>query len=100
MRHLAPMYAEMSRGSYFLPHPARRSLLRPGEIFAKRRNLPQSSSLSRFTRPAFKRTSPENVVYVQRDAFKPDEVKRIFSQPLFSGCKSPTRLGAGAIVRT
>ena len=44
-----------------------------------------------FAKPTFKKTSPENLVSVQRDAFKPDEVKRIFSQPLFNGCKSPTR---------
>lgn len=42
-------------------------------------------------KPAFEKTSPENLVSLQRDAFKPDEVKRIFSQPLFTGCKSDTR---------
>jgi hypothetical protein len=39
-----------------------------------------------YPKPAFKRTSPENLVSLQRDAFRPDEVKRIFSQPLFNGC--------------
>jgi integrase len=41
-----------------------------------------------FEKPEFKKTSDENLVSIERDAFKPSEVKQIFSLPLFTGCKS------------
>ena len=39
-------------------------------------------------KPVFSKTSPENLVSIQRDSFRPAEVRTIFSQPLFTGCKS------------
>ncbi len=39
-------------------------------------------------KPVFSKTSPENLVSIQRDAFNPSEVRLILSQPLFTGCKS------------
>ena len=43
-------------------------------------------------KPVFSRTSPENLVSIQRDPFRPAEVRTIFSQPLFTGCKSADRI--------
>lgn len=42
--------------------------------------------------PEFKTTSPENLLAIQRDAFNPEEVSKIFSQPLFTGCNGPGRI--------
>jgi hypothetical protein len=39
-------------------------------------------------KPVFSKTSPENLVSIQRDAFNRSEVRLILSQPLFTGCKS------------
>jgi integrase len=41
-----------------------------------------------FEKPVFEETSEENLVSIERDAFKPSEVRQIFSLPLFTGCKS------------
>lgn len=42
--------------------------------------------------PRFSRTSDENLVSIERDAFSTDEVSRIFSLPLFTGCLSADRI--------
>jgi len=39
-------------------------------------------------KPEFTRTSDENLISIARDAFSADEVKKIFSLPLFTGCES------------
>jgi integrase len=45
-----------------------------------------------YPKPGFSKTSPENLVSIQRDSFKPAEVRTIFSQPLFTGCHSADRI--------
>src|SRR5690606_31379368 len=42
--------------------------------------------------PRFSRFSDENLVSLERDAFSTDEVSRIFSLPLFTGCLSAERI--------
>nr|PZN38318.1 MAG: hypothetical protein DIU59_15115 [Pseudomonadota bacterium] len=42
--------------------------------------------------PRFSRVSDENLVSLERDAFSTDEVSRIFSLPLFTGCLSAERI--------
>lgn len=43
-------------------------------------------------KPTFEKTSEENLVSINRDAFRHSEVSAIFSQPLFVGCKSASRI--------
>jgi len=43
-------------------------------------------------KPEFSRTSDENLVSIERDAFSTDEVRKIFSLPLFTGCESAKRM--------
>ena len=43
-------------------------------------------------KPTFTCTTGENLVALPRDAFDDDELKRIFSQPLFTGCGGHTRI--------
>lgn len=42
--------------------------------------------------PKFSATSDENLVSIERDAFSTEEVTKIFSLPLFTGCMSPERI--------
>jgi integrase len=42
--------------------------------------------------PIFEKTSDENLVSIQRDAFNDGEVRAIFSQPLFAGSKTISRI--------
>lgn len=43
-------------------------------------------------KPEFSKTSEENLVSIERDAFSSAEVTKIFSLPLFTGCKSADRI--------
>lgn len=43
-------------------------------------------------KPIFQKTSDENLVSIQRDAFNDGEVRAIFSQPLFVGSKTASRI--------
>jgi integrase len=45
-----------------------------------------------YSKPIFKKTSGENLVSIQRDAFNDNEVRAIFSQPLFIGCATASRM--------
>jgi integrase len=45
-----------------------------------------------YPKPTFEKTSEENLVSINRDAFRHSEVRAIFSQPLFVGCKSASRI--------
>lgn len=43
-------------------------------------------------KPVFKAISGKNLVSLPRDSFEHDEIVKIFTQPLFVGCKAETRI--------
>ncbi|WP_274426492.1 site-specific integrase [Chelativorans sp. YIM 93263] len=43
-------------------------------------------------KPVFNTVSGKNLTSLERDAFEYDEVVKIFSQPLFQGCKTPKQI--------
>lgn len=43
-------------------------------------------------KPVFKTISGKNLVSLPRDSFEFDEIVKIFSQPLFTGCETPKRI--------
>ncbi|SFJ47480.1 tyrosine-type recombinase/integrase [Aerobium aerolatum] len=43
-------------------------------------------------KPIFKEISGKNLVSLPRDSFESDEIKLMFSQPLFIGCEAPKRI--------
>lgn len=51
-----------------------------------------------FEQPVFKQINEENLVSIERDAFSASEVEKIFSLPLFAGCKSAERIWFRATV--
>lgn len=43
-------------------------------------------------KPVFRTISGKNLVSLPRDSFEYDEIVKIFSQPLFTGCETPKRI--------
>lgn len=43
-------------------------------------------------KPVFRTISGKNLVSLPRDSFEYDEIVKIFSQPLFTGCETPQRI--------